>query len=163
MTTTYVQFSDATETKVIAIFGCAQDTDFYPNQGAIPATDPRYLEFINPAPTLATSAAAALAAGLTLALSGTLTLAATVFPTDSVTTAKLATVITTINANGSFPGGATEYPMKDASGAWHTLTVDQYKAVAGAIAAYVAPLDLIIDGNPLGATALPVASVSLTV
>ena len=114
-------------------------------------------------PTLAQQAAAAINAGVTLTLSGSLTLAATLFPTDPVTTAKIGAVVTALLATGAFPGGATSYPMKDAAGAWHTFTAAQYPKVAGAIAAYVAALDLIADGNPLGATALPSASVSLTV
>lgn len=112
---------------------------------------------------LAQQAALAQGSGLTIALSGTMTLAETLFPTDLATQDKLAAVTTTLNATGAFPGGATSYPMKDASGAWHTFTVSQYKAAAGAIAAYVAAIDLIVDGNPFGATALPSSSVSLTV
>jgi hypothetical protein len=112
---------------------------------------------------LVQSAQTALSTGLTITLSGTLTIAEKVFPTASVTTGKLAAVVTTLNTTNAFPGGATSYPMKDSTGAWHTFTVSQYKVVAGAIAAYVAALDLIIDGNPLSATALPAASVSLTV
>ena len=118
---------------------------------------------ITPALTLAQQAAAALAAGVEIALSGSMTLTPTVFPTDPVTQAKLNAVSTVVLKTGAFPGGATEYPMKDAAGDWHTFTVGQYEAVATAIAAYVAPLDLIIDGNPLNATALPANSVSLTV
>lgn len=116
-----------------------------------------------PAPTLAQQAAAVIDGGLTIALSGSITLAATRFPTDAATQGKLAAVVTTINATGSFPGGGTSYPMKDAAGAWHTFTVAQYKSVAGAIAAYVAALDLIIDGNPTSASVLPAASVALAV
>ncbi|MHB8564415.1 MAG: hypothetical protein ACYDDA_10830, partial [Acidiferrobacteraceae bacterium] len=62
-----------------------------------------------------------------------------------------------------FPGGVASYPMRDAGGAWHMLTASQYKAVAGAIATYVAACDLIADGNPLGAVALPANSITLTV
>ena len=115
------------------------------------------------APTLAQQAAAAIGAGVSLALSGTVTLAATLFPTDPATQAKLGAVVTTVTASGAFPGGASSYPMKDASGAWHSFTSAQYVKVAGAIAAYVAALDLIIDGNPLSATALPPASVAIVV
>ena len=115
------------------------------------------------APTLAQQASAASVAGLMITLSGSVTLAATLFPTDPVTQGKLGAVVTTIGASGAFPGGATSYPMKDASGAWHSFTVGQYKAVAGAIAAYVAALDLIADGNPLAAASLPASSVSLAV
>ncbi len=116
-----------------------------------------------PAPTLIQQAAMASIAGLTITLSGSITLAATLFPTDPVTQGKLGAVVTTISATGAFPGGVTSYPMKDASGTWHTFTVAQYKGVAGAIGAYVAALDLIADGNPLGASALPAPSASLAV
>ena len=116
-----------------------------------------------PAPTLAQQALAAINAGLTITLSGSLMLAATVFPTDLVTTGKIGAVITTLNTTKAFPGGATTYPMKDAAGVWHTFTAAQYTTVAAAIAAYAAANDLIADGNPLNATALPAASVSLTV
>jgi hypothetical protein len=116
-----------------------------------------------PAPALAQQAAAAISAGIILTLSGSMTLAAIAFPTDPVTQSKLAAIATTINTTGAFPGGATSYPMKDATGTWHTFTLAQYKVVAAAIAAYAASLDLIIDGNPLGAVSLPTASVALTV
>ncbi len=115
------------------------------------------------APTLTQQAATAMMAGLTVALSGTMTLAATVFPTDPTTQIKLNAVSSVVMKTGAFPGGTTSYPMKDAAGIWHIFTISQYEAVATAIAAYVAPLDLIIDGNPLNATALPPNSVSLTV
>ena len=113
-------------------------------------------------PTLAQQAAALLAAGLTISLSGSLTLSATLFPTDAVTTAKLADMAA-MAARGVLPLGAAAYPMKDSIGVWHQFNAAQYQAVAGAIAAYAAALILIADGNPLGATALPSASASLTV
>lgn len=116
-----------------------------------------------PSLTLAQEASAALATGLTITLSGTVALAAAVFPTDQTTTGKIGQVVLALGATGAFPGGAETYPLKDASGTWHTFTAAQYKAVATAIAAYVAPLDLIIDGNPLGVTELPPSSVTLTV
>lgn len=116
-----------------------------------------------PAPTLASLASAAVSSGLTITLTGTVTLAATLFPTDSTTQTKLAAVVTLINATGGFPNGVETYPMKDASGAWNQFTVGQYTAVSGAIATYVSALYLIIDGNPMNATALPSNSVSLTV
>jgi len=131
--------------------------DTYSNGGAAPAAMP------TPVLTLAQQALIAEQNGLTISLSGSMTLAATLFPTDDATQSNITAVITTINALGTFPGGADTYPMKDASGTWHTFTVPQYKAVAGAIAAYVSALDLIAAGNPLGATALPSNSVALTV
>jgi len=116
-----------------------------------------------PSITLAQSAQIAATSGLAVTLSGTLSLAETVFPTDVATQAKLNAVVTTINTTGTFPGGGTTYPMKDAGGAWHIFTLSQYEAMAGAIAAFVAANDLIADGNPLGATELPANRISLTV
>ena len=116
-----------------------------------------------PAPTLAQQAATAMAAGLTISLSGSVTLAATLFPTDVATQGKLAAVAAGLGATGEFPGGATTFPMKDSAGAWHSFTQAQYKAVAGAILSYVAASQLIVDGNPLGVTALPPDSVALAV
>jgi len=116
-----------------------------------------------PIQTLAQGAAAAVNAGLSISLSGSITLAATVFSTDAVTTGKIGAVITTLATTNAFPGGGTSYPMKDATGAWHTFAEAQYKAVAAAIATYVASLDLIVDGNPMSATALPASAVTLTV
>ena len=175
----YVQFSDATQTVIIATFAGPQNASAYPNQGTVTASDARWATFyavlpasaqaaLTPpttpaAPTLAQQAATALGAGITLTLAGTMTLAATLFPTDPVTQTKLAAVVTTINAAGAFPGGAASFPMKDATGAWHVLTVNQYKEIAGAISSYVAALNLIIDGNPLSATALPAAALTVDV
>jgi len=48
MATVYVQFTDSTETAVSTVFGCPQDPNVYPNQAAIPDTDPRYQAFLNP-------------------------------------------------------------------------------------------------------------------
>jgi hypothetical protein len=48
----YVQFSDNTETVVIAIFGCPQDATVYQNQADIPATDPRYVTFLSALPSI---------------------------------------------------------------------------------------------------------------
>jgi hypothetical protein len=120
-----------------------------------------------PVQTLAQQAAKASVAGLTIASTGpTLTMVATLFPTDAATQTKIGAVVTTINATGAFPDGVETFPMKDAScsdNPWHPFTVAQYKAVAGAISNYVATLNLIADGNPLNATALPPSNVSLTV
>lgn len=42
----HVQFNDSSETKVVAIFSCAQDDDTYPYQAAIDESDTRYLAFV---------------------------------------------------------------------------------------------------------------------
>lgn len=44
----FVQFSDSTETKIVSVFACQQDSDEYPNQGEVDQNDARYLTFINP-------------------------------------------------------------------------------------------------------------------
>ena len=123
------------------------------------------VDYVAPAPvlTLEQQADRALYQGLAITLSGSITLAATVFPVDPSATVKIGAVVTTIMATQAFPGGITSFPMKDSSGAWHTFTLAQYTTVAGAISAYVAALNLITDGNPLNAVALPSPSVSLTV
>lgn len=46
----WVQFSDATETTIIAIFACPQDPAIYHNQGNVPVSDSRYLAFYNSLP-----------------------------------------------------------------------------------------------------------------
>jgi hypothetical protein len=114
-----------------------------------------------PVLSLAQSSVVAMAEGLTVSLTGSASLQPTLFPIDPLTQAKLAAVATIINTTGGFPGGAGEYPIKDSAGEWHVFTLNEYKAVAGAIATYVAALDLIIDGNPLNATGLPANSVAL--
>jgi hypothetical protein len=52
MTKVFVMFSGPDKTKVQTAFCCPQDPDVYPNQGEIEETDPRYLAFLNPQPSL---------------------------------------------------------------------------------------------------------------
>jgi len=47
----FIQFSDATESKIIATFSCPQDFGVYLNQGEIDVFDPRYTAFLNPSAT----------------------------------------------------------------------------------------------------------------
>lgn len=116
-----------------------------------------------PPRTLVAQAADGLRCGFSITLSGSVTLAATKFPIDPVSHVKLGAVVTTLTATGAFPGGATSWPMKDCAGVWHTFGIAPYKAVASAIAAYIAALYLIMDGNPLGAVAIPAPSATLAV
>jgi hypothetical protein len=119
-----------------------------------------------PVLTLAQQAAAALNAGLTITSTGpTLTMTATLFPCDTTTTSKISIVTEIVMKTSAVPGNVTTYPMKDMANppVWHQFTVDQYEAIALAIASYVAPLQLIIDGNPANATALPQNSVTISV
>lgn len=46
MGTVFVQFSSSEKSLVIAIFGCAQNDDNYPNQDEVEESDPRYIAFI---------------------------------------------------------------------------------------------------------------------
>ena len=115
-------------------------------------------------PSLAQQAASASVSGLTIASTGpTLTLPATLFPTDTQTQLRINTVVNGLNTLGTFPGGATSFPMLDSAGTWHTFTIAQYKAVASALFAYISTLDLIAGGNPLNAAALPANSVTISV
>lgn len=41
----YVQFTDNTDTEILAVFSCPQDPDVYPNQATIDDSDPRYIAF----------------------------------------------------------------------------------------------------------------------
>lgn len=43
----FVQFYDDTQTKVVSLFGCPQDSEEHPNQAEIENTDPRYVTFYN--------------------------------------------------------------------------------------------------------------------
>lgn len=62
MTKVTVQFTDATETTVAAVFGCAQDPVAFPHQAEVDDTDARYLAFVDPAATLPGAQAAQMAA-----------------------------------------------------------------------------------------------------
>jgi len=51
MSNIFVQFSDSTETTVVAYFAEPQDLTVYPNQGTIESTDPRYAKYYAALPT----------------------------------------------------------------------------------------------------------------
>lgn len=46
----YVQFSDVSKTVITALFGGPQDLDFYPFQGNVEASDPRYKVYYDAMP-----------------------------------------------------------------------------------------------------------------
>ena len=50
MTTICVQFSDATEAKIVNCFAGPQDADAFPNQGSVDVDDERYVSFYEDAP-----------------------------------------------------------------------------------------------------------------
>jgi hypothetical protein len=43
----FVQFEDENELRIIAAFGCSQDSGAYPNQGEVDEDDPRYIAWLN--------------------------------------------------------------------------------------------------------------------
>lgn len=47
-----VQFSDGTKTTIVSYFGSAQDSDIYPNLGAIDSSDLRWKSYYGAQPTL---------------------------------------------------------------------------------------------------------------
>lgn len=50
MTTIYVQFSDDTDTVIVSIFGSPQDPEYWPNQGTVTESDPRYKVYYDAMP-----------------------------------------------------------------------------------------------------------------
>lgn len=120
-----VQFSDATQTKIIASFGCPQDPDIYPNQATLDSEDARYQAFVNPASTLAGAKAAKIAelsdackaqivAGFTSSALG----AAYSYPAKDTDQQNLASsVIDSLLSNGA-AGWVTPFWCSDVSGDW---------------------------------------------
>jgi|SRR5579871_3746199 len=106
---------------------------------------------------LAAQAASMLAAGLAITSTGTPALSAT-YPTDPATQQKMLSVQVVLTATGAFPGDAQTWQIKDAGGSWHTVTPAQYLAIGSALAAFVAQLDLVIEGQ---LTTLPAASATI--
>lgn len=51
MTTIYVQFSDATNTQIINVFGVPQDPAIYPNQGIIESSNPIWKAYYDAEPS----------------------------------------------------------------------------------------------------------------
>lgn len=47
----FVAFSDATKTTIAAIFSCAQDEEYWPNQGQVELSDARYSTYFELQPT----------------------------------------------------------------------------------------------------------------
>lgn len=141
---------------------CSSDPNVEPGWNAVETNG--VWDFTAPTPptlTLAQQASAALNSGVLLTLSGSITLAATLFPCDSATWAKLEPMAA-MASRGVLPQGAVDYAMKDSSGFWHHFTATQYGEVSGAIGSYTSALVLIIDGNPLNVTTLPPNTVVVT-
>jgi hypothetical protein len=100
-----------------------------------------------PALTVPQQALALLDGGIELAITGSMTLTAK-FPTSSLPQHLLLALQTVVSGSGAFPGGAAAWPVQDAAGAWHSLTLAQFKPIATAIAAFVAQTLLVAQGAP---------------
>lgn len=50
MSDIYVQFSDSSESKIASIFCCPQDPTIWENQGAVDASDSRYVTYYDSLP-----------------------------------------------------------------------------------------------------------------
>jgi hypothetical protein len=48
-----VNFSDSTQTTIVAFFGCTQDASIFPNQGTVDASDARWKAFYEAQPIYA--------------------------------------------------------------------------------------------------------------
>lgn len=153
-----VQFSDTTETTIVAVFANAQNPDVWPNQGEVADTDPRYLQFISPTPTLALKAVEAIAAGLAITSTGTPALNAT-YAVDQVSQMDIIAIETSINAGKGFPGGATTFNYQDITGAFHSFTQTNFTDFAAAVRDYVYALKSVIAG---ASTTLPVSTTTIS-
>lgn len=160
MTTVYVQFTDATETTVRAVFADPQDATTYPNQAAIDSTDVRYQAFVNPASTPAGKAAAAMAEGLTIACTSTPAING-VYAVDQDAQMRINAIETAILKNGAFPGSngsQMAYPKIDGALVVFPSTA-LFSEFATAVANYVADLDL----YAVGASGASLPSPSVTI
>jgi hypothetical protein len=112
-----------------------------------------------PEQVLASTVAAAMAAGLTIASTSTPAIDGT-YPVDSDTTQEISQVMLFTQVNGDFPGTASSYPWFDTSNVPHVFpSVAVFKGWATAIANYVAALKLY--GAGVQGAALPSSSVTI--
>jgi hypothetical protein len=110
-----------------------------------------------PAPTLAQQAAALLFGGCHVTSTGTPALSAT-YPCDPTAQQQINAEITSILLNGTFADGETTIGWLDATGASHTFSIAEFKALATEIAAFVSGCIKVINGQ---STTLPSASVTI--
>jgi hypothetical protein len=168
-----VQFSDETETTIIASYAGPQPSSI-PNQGTVTASDPRWAAYyasfpasmqsaLTPPttplpPTPAQQAAAALAAGITITSTGTPALNGT-YTCDATAQARITSVQAYIQANGKFPGSTSTMVWVLMNGSVVTFpTTAEFTAFATAVANYVWDLDEIILTN---AGTLPAAQATI--
>lgn len=164
MPTVNVQFTDATEATVKAVFAVPQDPAIYPNQAAVPDTDARYLAFIDPASTaagkVAAAALAAIAGGLAITSTSTPAVNGT-YAADQAAQLRINAIETAILKNGAFPGpNGTQIAYPDAAGAMHVFPSPAlFSEFATAMANFVADVDLYAAGAP--GAALPPSTVTI--
>lgn len=98
------------------------------------------------------------AAGLTITSTGGAVPTAT-WPADPDTQERLIKVATAVNMLGGFPGNAATWPVKDAAGTIHQLSLAQFRIIATALAAFGGQADLVAEGlsSSLPATSVTVA------
>ncbi|MDR3415024.1 MAG: hypothetical protein P4L83_02465 [Nevskia sp.] len=117
-----------------------------------------------PAPsalTLAQQAEALLGMGLSITSTGTLALSAVIFPTDSDTQQWINSEMIALLNSGfvTFADGEATIDWPDSTGTGHPMTPAQFRAIAGAIGAFVSSCIKVRKGQ---LAALPAASVSIT-
>lgn len=169
-----VQFSDATETAIIAIFSCPQSTSAFPNQGQVVCGDARYatyyasipasIQALLPAPTgtitpsPAQQAASMLASGIAITSTGTPALNAT-YAVDQPSQMDIIAIETSLNAGKGFPGGATNFNFPDITGAMHSFSAANFTNFAAAVRDYVYALKSVIAG---ASQTLPAGTASIS-
>lgn len=134
----FVQFTDATESAISAVFGCAQDPTAYPNQANISSNDPRYIAFIDPSSTLSGAQAVQLAvmdSAYVAASTAPIAYMATAFQADQASQNLITSVMTA--SGGSLPVGFEWYD-EDNNGV--VMTYAQLQGLAGAILSRGQPL-----------------------
>lgn len=152
-----VLFADNTQKVVQGYFGAPQDPAIWPNQGQIEISDPRYLQFINPAQTLAENAVAALGSGLTIASTATPSLNGT-YAIDQLSQMDIIAIETSLNAGKGFPGGATTFDYADMAGTFHSFTQANFTDFAAAVRDYVYALKSVIASV---STTLPASTATI--
>jgi hypothetical protein len=89
-----------------------------------------------PAPSIAQQAVALQAGGLAVSSSSDSALDAT-YPCDSLAQQHVSAEVVSLLLNGTFTDGATTISWLDVEGNAHELSIDQFKALATAIAVFV--------------------------
>jgi hypothetical protein len=155
-----VQFSDSTETTIVAFFAGPQSSAT-PNQGTVTAGDARWAAFYATLPTsvqagltppttpvppsLAQQANTLLAPGLAITSTATANLDAT-YAADPSTISFVNSELNAILVNGTFADGTSAIQWPDTTGALHTFTIVQFKTFAAALGAFVSGIRKCVIG-----------------